>query len=224
MVSSIDNSSLCQACQIWDDIESFNNSWPYRPPAKVTLDAWVTIDQLATRKGCMICAIAKSSVERRLSTMSIPSSATVYVSAPVPNYLFPATTDNRGTSMLSRIAQSTSTGIEVQVLMFLCIHVDFKNQTGTPNPDVPLYLSIQPQVQLMYSRNTFVPRLAANSSIRTLRSCLSNLKRAQPMHLASVRPWETPVLNVALLKQWLSGCAKLHGEQCRKNLKANPSE
>ena len=218
MGSKATNPFLCQTCQIWDNPNSFNTSWPHRPSARVTLDTWVTLDELAANPQCMVCATAKSSVKRRLSTMGITSFAAVYVSAPVPNYLFPATTDYRDTSMLSRISTSTSTGIEVRVLLFLNVHVEFESQAVRSNTDTPLYFSLQPQILLVYSKSM------RSSSDSTFLTYLSSFKQTDSLHLVSVQPCEAYFFNVTLLKQWLMGCAKLHGEQCRKNLNTNMSK
>jgi hypothetical protein len=156
-----------------------------------------TLDQLAANPLCMVCTIVKSSVESRLPTVGV-SDLTVRIDDPQPICPVLDLSSKGKTSMLSQVSISDSTEIEVRVLLFLGVQVYSKLQTSASKINEPTCFWVQPQVLFVYSKS--------NS------------------HLVSVQPWETPFFDIALLREWVRGCADLHGEQCRKNLKVSLSQ
>ncbi|EYB29313.1 hypothetical protein FG05_12095 [Fusarium graminearum] len=146
MASRTNNPSLCQDCQIWDNIESFKDFWPKRW-------SFVTLDGLAVNAPCIICAIVKSTVESRLLEIGISS--------------------NSSTSGKHARAASDST----------CL---FKKRIfNAADSCSPLDVSI----------------IWRNTSVESVICILL----------------DTCLFDVALLKQWLMGCADLHGNECKKN-------
>lgn len=256
MASRTNNLSLCQDCQIWNNIESFKEFWPQR-------GGFVTLDRLAVNAACIICAIVKSTVESRLLEIGISSNSAVKVATPLPNYLVLRDTPLHGSSWISQISISDATKTEVCLLLDVEFWVQSETELNPPCFRQRENMRVQPQIRLVYSRSGSSTRLTLarhwmyrlSGIIQVLNQSSVSLARqgkvvtkkdhiplrtgpsnptgsnfftrllnpggAASCHLNTVQHLDTCLFDVALLKQWLMGCADLHGNECKKNLTIN---
>lgn len=138
---------------------------------------------------CMICKAAMTAIAARVSQMNIPHTSRVLFRNDGP-YFLDHDTGDPSNSILHRIDTSDPSESIVRLLMGLVVKVE----PAASSRDEQAEFKMTPQFCLRYGMSG--PQ-----------SCLKN-----------VEPWEVPLFDVSLLKQWLRGCAKLHGAECRRNI------
>lgn len=143
---------------------------------------------------CMICKAAITAIAARVSQMSIPQTSQVLFRNNGP-YFLDHDTGDPSDSISHRIDTSDPSESIVRLLMGLVVKIEPAAPTvPTTARDGPAEFEMTPQFCLRYGHN------------------------GPQSYLKSVEPWEVPLFDVSLLKQWLQGCAKIHGVECRRNI------
>jgi len=181
------NPRLCSRCQVWDDVWS----WPYERYA------YVSLEELSQNSHCIICqAVATVGDTRRRESDSLqhlpPSRILLRSNGPYfldrgPGWGNPEPYRKAA----HRIHSTDATKLAIKLLIHLDIIIHNPDSglpddlsTATPT------LVVTPQFCLWYSTVEELP------------------------HLISIEPWEVDFFDVSLLKTWIKGCEKAHGQEC----------
>ncbi|KAM6520034.1 hypothetical protein FALCPG4_013591 [Fusarium falciforme] len=149
---------------------------------------------------CMICKAAITAIAARVSQMSIPQTSQVLFRNNGP-YFLDHDTGDPSDSISHRIDTSDPSESIVRLLMGLVVKIEPAAPTvPTTAQDGPAEFEMTPQFCLRYGHN------------------------GPQSYLKSVEPWKVPLFDVSLLKQWLQGCAKIHGAECRRNVQTKLDE
>ncbi|RSM03519.1 hypothetical protein CDV31_010450 [Fusarium ambrosium] len=188
------NPLLCDNCQIWDNVNSYAEWWPYP-------ERFDPLQNAPENVQCMICKAAMTAITARVSQMNIPQTSRVLFRNNGP-YFLDHDTGDPADSISHRIDTSDPSESVVRLLMGLMVKVEpaASTVTATAAQSEQSEFEMTPQFCLRYEHND--PQ--------------SSLK--------SVEPWEVPLFDVSLLKQWLQGCAKIHGAECRRNIETKLDE
>ncbi|KAM0420898.1 hypothetical protein ACHAPT_011287 [Fusarium lateritium] len=188
------NPLLCDKCQIWDNVDSYAEWWDY------DYEAFVLLQDVPDSIQCIICKAAMAAVAARTSQMSIPSTSRVLFRNDGP-YFLDYDTGDPSNAISHRIDTSDPAESVVRLLMGLVIKLESMIPTAPTKAGAEdAELRVTPQFCLRYQ----------NSGTHT--------------SLKSVEPWEVPFFDVSLLKQWVRGCTKLHGAECKSNIQTQIAE
>lgn len=182
-----ENPLLCDSCQIWDNVDSYAEWWPYP-------EGFNILENVPESVQCIICKAAMTAIAARVSQMNIPQTSRVLFRNNGPFFL-DHDTGEPSKSISHRIDTSDPSESIVRLLMCLVVKVEsVTSSVAATDQDKQSEFEMTPQFCLRYGRN------------------------GSQSYLKSVEPWEVPLFDVSLLKQWLQGCAKIHGAECRRNI------
>ncbi|RSL96088.1 hypothetical protein CEP52_011680 [Fusarium oligoseptatum] len=118
-----ENPLLCDSCQIWDNVDSYAEWWPYP-------ESFDPLQNAPESVQCMVCKAAMTAITTRVSQMSIPQNSQVLFRNNGP-YFLDHDTGDPAESISHRIDISDPFESVVRLLMGLVVKVESETSTVT---------------------------------------------------------------------------------------------